>query len=224
MKTKLRETDLYPPVKLFLEGQGYTVKAEIGACDVMALRAGEAPVIVELKTGFTLQLLYQAVDRQKVTDLVYVGVPTPQKGFGVDELGLCRRLGLGLLSVKDGWVEALLDPAPYVPRKHKPRAQRLLKEFQRRVGDPNAGGSTRRPLMTAYRQDALRCAHYLDSNGAARIKDVVTATSVARAAGIFRSDVYGWFEKVERGTYAASPKARAALATYADVVAAITGG
>lgn len=224
MKTKLRETDLYPPVKQFLEGQGYTVKSEIGACDVMALRGAEAPVIVELKTGFTLQLLYQAIDRQKVTDLVYVGVPAPQKGFGADELGLCRRLGLGLLSVKDGWVEALLDPAPYAPRKHKPRTQRLLKEFQRRVGDPNAGGSTRRPLMTAYRQDALRCAHYLDRNGAARIKDVVTATHVARAAGIFRSDVYGWFEKVERGTYAASPKARAALATYADVVAAITGG
>ena len=224
MQTKLRETDLYPPVKTFLEGQGYTVKAEVGACDVMAVRGADVPVIVELKIGFTLQLLCQAIDRQKVTDLVYVGVPAPQKGFGVDELNLCRRLGLGLLTVKDGWVEALLDPAPYAPRKQKPRAQRLLKEFQRRVGDPNAGGSTRRPIMTAYRQDALRCAHYLDRNGAARIKDVVLATSVARAAGIFRSDVYGWFEKVERGTYAASPKARQALVTYADVVAAITGG
>jgi hypothetical protein len=216
------ETDLYPPVKRFLEGQGYTVKAEIGACDVMAVRGTDVPVIVELKTGFTLALLYQAIDRQKVTDLVYVCVPEPKKGIGRDDVVLCRRLGLGLLVVKNGWVEAHLDPAPYVPRKHKPRTQRLLKEFQRRVGDSNTGGSTRRPLMTAYRQDALRCAHYLDSNGAARIRDVVAATRVARAAGIFRSDVYGWFEKVERGTYAASPKAREALATYADVVAAIT--
>ncbi len=29
----LRETDLYPPVKLLLEGQGYEVKGEIGAAD-----------------------------------------------------------------------------------------------------------------------------------------------------------------------------------------------
>jgi hypothetical protein len=181
------ETDLYPPVKRFLEGQGYTVKAEIGACDVMAVRGADVPVIVELKTGFTLALLYQAIDRQKVTDLVYVCVPEPKKGIGRDDVVLCRRLGLGLLVVKNGWVEAHLDPAPYVPRKHNPG-----------------------------------CAHYLDSNGAARIRDVVAATRVARAAGIFRSDVYGWFEKVERGTYAASPKAREALATYADVVAAIT--
>ena len=48
----------------------------------------------------------------------------------------------------------------------------------------------------------MRCAHYLDRNGAAPIKDVVVATRVVRAANIFRSDVYGWFDKVERATYA----------------------
>lgn len=224
MRKKLLETDLYLPVKRFLEGQGYSVKAEIGGCDVMALRGEESPIVVELKTGFTLQLLYQAMDRLKVTDLVYVCVPAPQKGFGNDELNLCKRLGLGLLAVREGWVEPYLDPAHYVPRKQKQRQQRMLKEFHHRVGDANAGGSTRRPLMTAYRQDALRCAHYLDRNGAARVQAVVEATRVARAASIFRSDVYGWFEKVERGTYAASPKAREALTTYADVVAVITTG
>jgi hypothetical protein len=221
MVAKLRETDLYPPVKRFLEAQGYVVKAEIGACDVLAVRGAEPPVIVELKIGFTLQLLYQAIDRQKVTDLVYVCVPAPKKGFGTDELGLCKRLGVGLLTVKDGWVEPHLDPAPFVARKQKPRQQRLLKEFHRRVGDPNAGGSTRRPLMTAYRQDALRCAEHLHRLGASRVCDVVAATQVARAASIFRSDVYGWFEKVDRGIYATTPKAQAALSTYADVVAAI---
>ena len=29
-----RETDLYAPVKAFLEGQGYDVKAEVADCDV----------------------------------------------------------------------------------------------------------------------------------------------------------------------------------------------
>ena len=43
----MREEDLYPPVKAYLESQGYEVKAEIGACDVMARRGEEPPVIVE---------------------------------------------------------------------------------------------------------------------------------------------------------------------------------
>lgn len=37
-----RETDLYLPVKAFLEGQGYVVKAEVGAADVVAVRGGAA--------------------------------------------------------------------------------------------------------------------------------------------------------------------------------------
>ena len=36
-----RETDLYPPIKAFLEDQGYVVKAEVGAADVVAVRGAE---------------------------------------------------------------------------------------------------------------------------------------------------------------------------------------
>ncbi len=45
----LRETELYAPVKAWLEAQGFEVKSEVGAVDVMARRPGEDPVIVELK-------------------------------------------------------------------------------------------------------------------------------------------------------------------------------
>jgi hypothetical protein len=44
-------------------------------------------------------------------------------------------------------------------------------------------------------------------------------TGVGRAAGILRNDVYGWFERVERGVYRLTPKGETGLATYADVVA-----
>ena len=71
----IRETDLYAPIKLLLESQGYEVKSEIGAADVVAVREQEDPVIVELKTGFSLSLFHQAVERQKITDAVYVAVP-----------------------------------------------------------------------------------------------------------------------------------------------------
>jgi len=42
------ETDLYAPVKQFLEDLGYEVKSEVHDCDVVAVRQDQAdPVIVE---------------------------------------------------------------------------------------------------------------------------------------------------------------------------------
>ena len=52
----MKEADLYPPLKAFLEAQGYEVKAEIGACDIMALRAGDPPLVVEMKLSYNLSL------------------------------------------------------------------------------------------------------------------------------------------------------------------------
>jgi hypothetical protein len=63
MSSQISETELYAPVKAFLEAQGYEVKAEVGPADVMALRDGGPPVIVELKTGFSLALFHQGIAR-----------------------------------------------------------------------------------------------------------------------------------------------------------------
>src|SRR3546814_1109386 len=43
-------------------------------------------------------------------------------------------------------------------------------------------------------------------------------TTLFRSAALLRSDVYGWFERVERGIYDLSPKGREALVLFADVV------
>ena len=206
------ETDLYLPVKRHLEAQGYTVKAEVKSCDVMALRGDEAPVIVELKTGLTLQLLYQAVERLTVSEHVYIAIARPKRGVGSSALKLCRRLGLGLIVVTaSGSAEVLADSVPYTPRTNTKKRGLLLKEFNARSGDPNIGGSTRKPLMTAYRQDALKCATHLSVHGATRIRDVREATKVDRAAGIFRDNVYGWFNRVERGVFALTDAGRVGL-------------
>lgn len=222
------ETDLYLPVKTFLEGQGYEVKGEVGPADVVAVRGREPPVIVELKTGFSLTLLHQAVERQSVTHSVYIAVP---RGKGKPFLAalkrnitLCRRLGLGLLTVraKDGFVEAHLDPAPYKPRISKVKGQRLLREFTRRVGDPMLGGSAKaRPMLTAYRQDALRCVVCLTEAGPTKAALVAKASGVERARTIMAADHYGWFERVEKGIYALTPKGKESLTEFADAVAAL---
>ncbi len=220
--TTPKESDLYPAVKRYLMAQGYEVKAEIGAVDVMAVRDREDPVIVELKTGFALSLFHQAVARQAITDQVYICVPRPSGRRGLaalkDNTRLCRRLGLGLMTVRlrDGFAEVHCDPGPYQPVKSKPRKGLLLREFQRRVGDPNLGGQTRVGLVTAYRQDAMLCAAHLAGAGPCKGALVVRATGVLRATRIMADDHYGWFERVAIGVYGLTPKGHAAMILQAD--------
>lgn len=201
-----REDQLYPPVKTLLEAQGYEVKGEVGAVDVMARRGDEDPVIVELKLRFSLSLFHQAIARQSVTDLVYIAVPKPKgrqaRRMLKDNLAMCRRLGLGLITVlADGRAEVHCDPGPYAPRKSKKRQAKLLREFQRLQGDPNAGGATRHGIVTAYRQDALRCAAHLAEAGPTKGFEVAKATGVEKATALMARNHYGWFEKVAKGIY-----------------------
>ncbi|WP_227284446.1 DUF2161 domain-containing phosphodiesterase [Boseongicola sp. H5] len=215
----VKETDLYPPVKAFLEAQGYDVKAEIAGADVVARRADEDPVIVELKARFSLALFHQGVARLAVSDVVYLAVP---RGTGrafqkalAENVKLARRLGLGLMTVRltDALVEVHCDPGPYAPRISKPRKARLLREFARRSGDPNRGG-TNGKIITAYRQDALRCAGHLAAHGPCRGAAVKAATGVDRATTIMRDDHYGWFERVEKGVYTLTGAGRTALVSF----------
>lgn len=221
----MREEDLYPPIKAYLQAQGYEVKGEVGACDVVARRGDEEPVVVELKLSFSLALVMQGVARQTMFEQVYLAVPVSgAKGWKLryrDIIRLCRRLGLGLLAVKGEEVEAHIDPGSYAPRKNAKRRGRLLKEFEKRVGDPNAGGAVRVKQVTAYRQDALRCARYLLINGPTKAAHVAKATCATRAATLMRADHYGWFERVERGVYGLTPEGAMGLDAFAEALKAM---
>lgn len=210
----MNETELYMPVKTFLEADGYEVKAEVNACDLVAQKDDAPMVVVELKTSFSLDLVLQGIERQKLTDDVYLAIPKPdtptkRKNWRKRRralVGLCRRLGMGLLLVDTDVdparaVEALLDPAPYQPRKNRSKQTRLRKEFAGRTGDPNTGGATRTKIMTAYRQDAIRVAGALAGGKTLKISEIKQTTGVARAASILQHNHYGWFERVSRGTY-----------------------
>jgi hypothetical protein len=225
-----RETALYRPVKELLEGRGYEVKAEIRGCDLVARRGDEPPVIVELKLRFSLTLVLQGIDRLAMTERVYLAVPRPPSSrrrspaLAPDSAGirkLCRRLGLGLILVGSRSVEILEEPVPYRPRLAKGRALRLKDEFDRRLGDANVGGTSGVPVVTAYRQDALRCARALALGGPMRIAAVRAAAEVPGAARILQRNVYGWFARIERGTYALSEGGGRALTRFAAALAAL---
>src|SRR6478672_10012752 len=72
-------------------------------------------------------------------------------------------------------------------------------------------GSTRQPIMTAYRQQALACAASL-AEGPRRTSDL--RSMVPNAASILPRNVYGWFTRIERGVYKLNSEGVVALARW----------
>ncbi len=215
-----RETDLYLPVKNYLENQGFCVRGEVLDCDLAAVKDGEL-LLVELKVSVTLDLILQGNERKRICANVYLAVPQP-KSMRTPRwrkiLSLCRALGLGLLTVSSkGLVQPLCHPVVQPPRKSSRNKVLMLREFEGRSGDYNIGGSRGRPLVTAYREQALQIAEYI-GDGRQRLKDIVAATGIAAAPGILQKNYYGWFQRVEKGVYCLSAQGFQALLDYADVL------
>lgn len=212
----MKESDLYPPLKQFLESQGYEVKGEIGDCDALAVRGAEMPVAVELKLSLNLEVILQAIDRLSLTSKVYIGVPEQCKILKRRRkriVKLLRMLGLGLMTIdptrKFCNVDVLLDPGTYKPRVSKRNQERLLGEFVKRVGDPNLGGTDKRKgVMTAYRQRTIRIALFLLEHGATRALQISVDIQEPKARDILYRNVYGWFDRVSRGVYEISPRGK----------------
>ncbi|MFC5530138.1 DUF2161 domain-containing phosphodiesterase [Cohnella yongneupensis] len=171
--------------------------------------------------------------------------------FG-DITTLCRRLQLGFLTVtffktKSPVIEVWCEPgAPYASERtrvqtmtdaaeskqsyelaaaaggRKKGAARLIKEFSSRSGDYNVGGSTKRKLVTAYRERAIQCAMALARHGPSAPKQVREWTNCADAGPMLRTNYYGWFNRLGLGRYELAPSGYEALKQYAEVVAAWT--
>jgi hypothetical protein len=209
------ETALYLPVKRFLEKLGFTVKGEVGGCDLVALSADDPPIVVigELKLTFNLELVLQAIDRAGACDEVWLAAKLSARGKGRESdaryRNLCRRLGFGMLAVTaTGDVEVIVKPPTTSPRRDPRKRSRLVSEHRRRKGDPVLGGSTRAPIMTAYRQQALGCASAL-AQGPRRVRDL--RIEFPDAGKILLHNVYGWFDRAERGVYVLTEAGHAAL-------------
>jgi len=212
------ETSLYLPVKTFLETAGYTVKGEVGSCDLVGLSEGEPPVVVvcELKLSFNLELILQAVDRAAAADEIWIAARVSGKGRGREAdrrfRDLCRRLGIGMLGVSDGGeVSIIVSSISPMPRTNTKRRSRLVAEHRKRRGDPMLGGGSKAPVMTAYRQQALACAAALAA-GPLRPRDI--RPQAPDAAKILLGNVYGWFERIDRGVYGLTDAGQAALVRW----------
>ena len=228
----MAESDLYLPLKRAFEAQGFSVYAEVNACDLAAMR-GDELLIVEMKCALNLELVLQGIERQRATPTVYLAFEATRRYERKRYRGmlrLCRRLGLGLIAVRmkrgragaaDGCPKVLLDATPpstkKMPRIDRKRRNRILHEIQNRTGDYNVGGCTRTKIVTAYREAALRIARQLKANGPSRVRTLAQESESKKTSSILLKNYYGWFERVGRGVYHLTTQGVTGLETYSYV-------
>jgi len=223
-----KETDMYGPIKFFLETHGYEVKSEVKDCDVVGYRKNDPPIIIELKKNLTFELIFQGIKRLSITENVYIAVPMENKisknsiwrRRRREIIGMCRRIGIGLIQVNlgSGDVHILTTPSPYKPKKIKKSQINLFNEFKERIGDPNCGGSHQTKIITVYRQNAIKCALALISSGQLSPKEIKEQTSIPSAGSILQKNYYGWFKKVKRGVYSLSDLGRERIRDFPNTI------
>ncbi len=225
---KLRETDLYGPIRDYLLVQGYTVRSEVKGCDIVAVK-GEDLIIIELKRSFCAALLLQATQRQRVGDSVYVALPRPDGRERSAQwrhiLHLLRRLELGLILVsfagEQPLVQIVFHPLPFARKRNSRGRRAILQEVGARSGEYNEGGSHRRGIVTAYRENAILIACCLDRHGPLTPQQLRSLGTGPKTQSILARNVHGWFERVDYGVYGLKPQGRGALANYPELVAQI---
>lgn len=204
----MKETELYEPIKAYLESLGYIVKGEVGAIDVFAMKDEES-IAIELKNQITLKLIYQAIERQKIADDVYIAVPKSAiKSHQVSYRSfilLLKRLSVGLMVVQNNSVSVLLDPSEYhlelSKNRNKKKHSKLVNEFKNRNNDVNIGGSKGKK-MTVYREKAILIAQTIHDYKMLSPKLIKEMTGISETPSIVQKNYYGWFYRVRQGLYA----------------------
>lgn len=227
--SKIYETELYLPVKSLLIKNGFNVCSEIQDCDIAAMKDDEL-VIVELKTGLTLNLLLQAVKRQKLCDNVFIAIPESKlmktKKWKDIHL-LIKRLGLGLIVVyfnEAPYAEVLIEPILYdiikSQKQAKRKRQKLLKEFSGRSCDLNIGGSSKRKIMTAYKEQSLYIACCLQMLGPLSPKKLrILGSHPTKTNSILAKNFNHWFYRVKTGVYDITQEGINAITCYHEITA-----
>lgn len=210
-----RETNLYPPLKNWLEHQGYRVRGEVGHCDLAAEKEGEL-IAVEIKLRPSLALLCQAVRRQEYSDAVYIALPQTHVARGIRQI--LKRLGIGLVFVvflrNKIKVEVEFHPSPEdrPPLRRVRKKAILLREIEGRDLDLTPGGLVGgKSRITSYRQQSIRLAVWLQQLGTASPSQLVKLGAREDAGRILSRNAYGWFERVNRGIYRLHPAGCKAL-------------
>lgn len=220
------ERELSGPVRGYFEACGYSVRCEVGYIDIMATRDDEV-IAVELKKSLNLELILQAVDRQKAVDSVYIAIPLKERRDKKNRwkklCHLLRRLEIGLLLVgNDKSVIREIEAVPFDRvrsiKKGEKKKSLLIKEFTERQSDYNTGGVKGVKLMTAYREKALYIACCLEIMGPMKPSEIKKkGADKLKTPDILYKNHYGWFMRLGKGDYCITEKAREDLIAYKEL-------
>ena len=222
----MKETDLSPPITSYLEKQGYQVNSEVRNCDLTALKDGEL-IVIELKTRFSLALVYQALDRKGLTPAVYVAIPVTGSKKRPPNFGkmkqLLKYLEVGLILVRflksSTPVEVVLHPQSYEIRRTPKKRLNIIREIEGRYGEFNKGGSSSKDeRITTYKQEAIRIAWLLKKEGELSPKALRELGCGIKTQQIVSANFYGWFNKERRGVYSIDKEGIKALKGYDKVI------
>lgn len=221
---KFKEEDLYEPIRKWLVNNGFEVQAEVVDCDIVGIKDEELHII-ELKKGFNLQLVYQCIERQKLSDKVYAAIPIPKKGKRGKSLRnaktLLSRLGIGLIIVhlytRNSMVELISAPKKTTTRKNPKRQKRVQKEIDNRSGNYNKGGK-QGSIITAYREASIFIYLLLQFKVQASAADLRKMGAPPNTSSILRNNHYGWFHKISRGLFTFDVDLETIISEYPEVV------
>ncbi|SMQ80231.1 hypothetical protein SAMN05444673_3885 [Bacillus sp. OV166] len=222
---KLQEIDLYKPIQTYFLREGYEVYGEVKDCDIVAVKDEEL-VVIELKLTLSVDLLIQASKRQRITDKVYVAIPKPKHRLNskrwTEKCHLIRRLELGLIVVsspgKRGRAEIIFEPTSFIRRKNKRKRDSIMKEINGRSADYNVGGSNRTKIMTAYKENCIQIACYLENLGPLSPRKLNQLGSGKNTSSVLTKNYYGWFERIKRGIYVITEKGKEEIKEYPELV------
>lgn len=168
---RMKETELFEPVKQFFEDIGYEVYSEVSTrytnrrVDIVAIHRNPTLVAVcELKTSLSLDLLLQAMSWKGYANYIYVAIPQP-KVTPFSALELFQREGIGVLFVSRLWdgtmgCTKLTYSNPRLFRRIAPNILDSLTEFHK---NSPPGGSKGGGYWTAYKVTMERVKQYLET-------------------------------------------------------------
>lgn len=213
------ETQLYKPVQKFLTNLGYKVDAEVRDCDVVGTK-DDIVVICELKRGFTIELVYQLVQRKKLTPYVYAVIPRPKnmrsKEF-LKKLDILRALDCGLMIVLNSTkaVNIVLEPRGEDTRAQKCNRKGIEKEINIRKISLNIGGQTGKKIVTAHKESVIAALCYIEKYG-----QINTRVCKDNIKYVLQKNHYGYFVRLKKGVYTFNESGKKFLETddYKEVV------
>ncbi|MDR1687504.1 MAG: DUF2161 family putative PD-(D/E)XK-type phosphodiesterase [Clostridiales bacterium] len=197
------EKDMYMPVKRFFEDLGYDVRSEVMGIDATAVKDG-VMLLLEFKKSFNMTLLYQVIDRQKISRHVYAVIPKKRGRDFKNILHIVKKLEIGLITVEmeDTGKQVKIEAEPVADKTlDNKRSRRVLNESQNRKIDGNLGGSVNVKLLTAFRERSIKIACTLYKQGEMTVAELKKFGCAKDTANILRNNFYGWFYMVSKGVF-----------------------